>query len=111
MQTVGKVSAHILALSVASYRVFCDHSVGHKPGVKMSYDAEVKFLLGEGTYKALLKAVDEGKIDQTIAGLIAEQLHPTVIGNFHRQVSSDKGYVFSRTHFREILGLVHIQCI
>ena len=70
----------------------------------LHYDAQVKVLLGEGIYRALLTAVDEGIIDQTIAGLIAEQLHPTVRGNFHRQVSSDKGYVFSRTHFREILS-------
>ena len=74
----------------------------------MSYDAEVKFLLGEGTYKALLKAVDEGRIDHQKAETIAEQLDSesdrNVTGNFRRQVSSDKGYVFSRTHFREILS-------
>ena len=72
--------------------------------MSLDYDNEVKVLLGDGIYKALLKAVDEGIIDQTIAGLIAEQLHPTVRGNFRRQVSSGKGFVFNRTHFREILS-------
>ena len=76
--------------------------------MSLCYDAEVKGLLGEGIYNALLKAVDEGNIDQTIAGTIAEQLDSesdrNVTGNFRRQVSSDKGYVFSRTHFREILS-------
>ena len=71
-------------------------------GGGLLYDAQVKVLLGDGIYKALLKAVDEGRIDQQKAETIAEQLHPTVIGNFRRQVSSDKG--FSRTHFREILS-------
>ena len=66
------------------------------------YDAEVIVLLGEGICNALLKAVDEGKIDQQKAETIAEQLHPTVIGNFRRQVSRDS-IVFSRLHFREIL--------
>ena len=61
-------------------------------------------MLSESIYEALLKAVDESKIDQPKAETIAEQLHPTVIGNFRHQVSSDKGYVFSRTHFREILS-------
>ena len=72
------------------------------------YDAEVKVLLSEGIYKVLLKAVDAGKIDQQKAETIAEQLdtepEKNVIGNFRRQVSSDKGFVFNRTHFREILS-------
>ena len=72
--------------------------------MSLDYDNEVKVLLGDGIYKALLKAVDEGKIDQQKAETIAEQLHPTLIGNFRRQVSSDKGFVFNRRHFREILS-------
>ena len=72
------------------------------------YDAEVKVLLSEGIYKVLLKAVDAGKIDQQKAETIAEQLdtepEKNVIGNFRRQVSSDKGFVFNRTHFRKILS-------
>ena len=70
----------------------------------MSYNAAVKALLGESIYEALLKAVDEGKIDQQKAETIAEQLHRTVVGNFRRQVSSATGYIFSRTHFRDILS-------
>ena len=71
--------------------------------MRMSYNADVKDLLGESIYKALLKAVDEGKIDQKKAETIAEQLHTTVVGNFRRQVSSDPT-VFNRSHFREILS-------
>ena len=67
------------------------------------YDAEVKNLLSDSIYKTLLEAVDKGKIDQQKAETIAEQLHPTVVGNFRRQVSSDPT-VFNRTHFREILS-------
>ena len=72
--------------------------------MSLDYDNEVKVLLGDGIYKALLKAVDEGKIDQQKAETIAEQLHPSVRGNFRRQVSSGKGFVFNRTDFREILS-------
>ena len=68
------------------------------------YDAEVKDLLSPDIYESLLEAVDEGKIEQQQAETIAEQLHPNVNGNFRRQVSSDKGSVFGRTQFRQILS-------
>ena len=67
------------------------------------YDADVITLIGENIHKVLLKAVDDAKIDQKKAEAIAEQLHPTVVGNFRRQVSSDSS-VFNRGHFREILS-------
>ena len=69
----------------------------------ISYEPEIKVLLSEDVYKAFLEAVDEGKIDQQKAETIAGLLHPTVRGNFRRQVSSDST-VFNRDHIRKILS-------
>ena len=69
----------------------------------LSYEKDVKKLLGDGIYNALLEAVDDDKIDQSAAEVIADQLHPNGAVNFRRQLSSD-ATPFKRTHFRRILS-------
>ena len=69
----------------------------------MSFEREIRDLLGDHVYTTLLDAVDYGDIRQTAARDLAIQLHPKVGGTFIH-ASTDKNFIFDRRAMREILS-------
>ena len=76
----------------------------------MSYEREMRALLGESVYTTLLDAVDCGEIRQIAARDLAKQLHPKVGGAFIH-ASTDRNFTFDRRAMREILSNWYQTCV
>ena len=72
----------------------------------MSYEKEIRNLLGADFYDSFINAVDEGKIGQKEASDIATKLHPLVGGRF-KQAYDKSNFTFDRRAMRQILSDWH----
>ena len=76
----------------------------------MSYERDIRALLGEPVYTTLLDAVDYGEIKQIAARDLAKQLHPKVGGSFIH-ASTNRNFTFDRRSMREILSNWFQTCV
>ena len=64
---------------------------------------DVRRVLGDNVVDTLLREVDEGRIKEQHAEVIAQELHPRTRGNFERDRQA-RGYQLDRRAFQKILS-------